>query len=267
MPVDYQRLVADLAAETDDLVAILERGDPGANVFDRPTPADGWSVGDQVRHLTYFDDALVRAVTDPDAFRDEVAEAIAAGPGYADRLTSSLRTLSTEATLPSFASARSRLLTELRAHDQKERVPWYGPDMSLTSAATARLMETWAHGQDVADALGARRTATARLRHIADLGVRTLSFSYVIHGLEPPSEPVRVELTAPGGDLWSFGPEGSENLVSGTAEDFCLVVTQRRPLATTALVTKGAIASQWIAIAQAFAGGPTTTPPDRMANE
>ena len=49
--------------------------------------------------------------------------------------------------------------------------------------ATARLMETFAHGRDVADALGAHaRAATARLRHVCHLGVRTRGFAYLING-------------------------------------------------------------------------------------
>jgi hypothetical protein len=38
--------------------------------------------------------------------------------------------------------------------------------------------------------------------------------------------------------------------------DFCLLVTQRRHLADTAVVVEGDAARQWISIAQAFAGPP-----------
>ena len=71
--------------------------------------------------------------------------------------------------------------------------------MSAVSFATARLMETWAHGQDVVDALGAHREPTDRLRHVAHIGVRARPFSYVTNGREMPEGEVRVELRSPVG--------------------------------------------------------------------
>jgi uncharacterized protein (TIGR03084 family) len=128
--------------------------------------------------------------------------------------------------------------------------------MSPASFATARLMEYWAHGQDVADALQVQRPPTSRLRHICHLGVRTRGFAYVNRGLAPPDVPVAVELTAPDGTTWSFG-EG-EQRVTGPALDFCLLVTQRRHPDDLALVATGPVATQWLSVAQAFAGLPGT---------
>ena len=133
---------------------------------------------------------------------------------------------------------------------------WFGPPMSAASMATARLMETWAHGLDVADALGAPPSATARLKSIAHLGVRTRNFAYSVHGQTPPAEEFRVELTAPDGGLWAWGPDAAAQKVSGPALDFCYLVTQRRPRATLALTAQGADAEHWLGIAQAFAGPP-----------
>ncbi len=127
--------------------------------------------------------------------------------------------------------------------------------MSAASMATARLMETWAHGQDVADALGVERTPTGRLRQVAHLGVRTRTFSYLVHGLPAPQADVRVELTAPDGEQWTWGPEDAPDRVTGTALDFCLLVTQRRHRSDLELVTAGG-ADTWLEIAQAFAGPP-----------
>jgi uncharacterized protein (TIGR03084 family) len=128
--------------------------------------------------------------------------------------------------------------------------------MSLASFATARLMETWAHGQDVADALGARREPTQRLKHIAHIGVRTRGFSYAQHGRTAPDGDVRVELDAPDASRWTWGSEDAPDRVTGPALDFCLVVTQRRHVADTALKTEGPLAEEWLSIAQAFAGSP-----------
>jgi uncharacterized protein (TIGR03084 family) len=122
--------------------------------------------------------------------------------------------------------------------------------------ATARLMETWAHGQDVADALSVRRVPTDRLRDVCHLGVRTRDFAFRINGLEPPAGEFRIELTAPSGETWSWGPEDATGRVTGSAEDFCLVVAQRRDHQETSLVAEGPAAQQWLPIAQVFAGPP-----------
>jgi uncharacterized protein (TIGR03084 family) len=147
------------------------------------------------------------------------------------------------------------MLNALATVDPTTRIPWYGPPMGLASFISARLMETWAHGQDVIDALGAKREPTDRLRHIAFLGVRARRNSYEAHGLEMPESDVRVELTAPNGELWTFG-DATEDVVRGSAEDFCLLVTQRRHPSDTDVGTKGPLAEEWMSIAQAFAGPP-----------
>jgi uncharacterized protein (TIGR03084 family) len=168
-----------------------------------------------------------------------------------------------EKVLAWFAEARNRLAEVLAAADPAARVPWYGPDMSLASFTTARLMETWAHGQDVADGMRAAgfdvvREPSDRLRHVAQIGVRTLPWSFTVHGRPVPRAPVRVELTLPGGEPWTAGPGGAENVVRGPALDFCLVVTQRRHPADVNLEISGTVAREWIDIAQAFAGPPGT---------
>ena len=88
--------------------------------------------------------------------------------------------------------------------DPSTRVPWYGPAMAARSFITARLMETWAHGQDVVDALGVARIPTARLRHVAHIGVRARPFSYAIHNMTMPAGDVAVRLTGPNGEEWEL---------------------------------------------------------------
>ena len=139
------------------------------------------------------------------------------------------------------------------------RIPWYGPAMGAKSFLTARLMETWAHGQDVMDALGLHRQPTNRLRHIADLGHRTRAWSYLNRGEAPPTDEIRVELVGPDGVTWVFGSDAAVETVRGPAEEFCLVVTQRRHLDDTSLVASPG-AREWLLIAQAFAGPPTSGP-------
>ncbi|MFJ8816597.1 TIGR03084 family metal-binding protein [Amycolatopsis thermoflava] len=250
----FPQLLTDLRAESAALDQMIAGLSPQR--WERPTPAEGWAIRDQVSHLAYFDEAAVLAATDPDAFRGHARELLALGPGFPDVIAARYRSTSAEELLAWFRAARRNLLATFGELDPKARVPWFGPDMSVTSSATARLMETWAHGQDVADTVGVVREPTARLRHIAHLGVRTFGFSFQLHGLEVPETPVRVSLAAPGGDRWEWGPPTAADVVSGPALDFCLVVTQRRHLTDTRLRLKGQTAAEWLAIAQAFAGAP-----------
>ena len=128
--------------------------------------------------------------------------------------------------------------------------------------ATARLMETWAHGLDVADALGVKRPATARLRSIAHIGVRTRDFAFAINGLAAAAEPFRVELRAPDGSTWSWGPEDAAQRVTGLGGGLLHAGHPAAAASGAGRVTaEGADAQQWLTIAQAFAG-----PPGRAAD-
>ncbi len=250
------QLLDDLAEESRQLDALLADLDEDAWVLG--TPAAGWRIGDHVTHLSYFDDATVVAVTDPDRFTAEAGALVAHGPDFAAYVARQFADVGGAERLAWLRRSRAALLEAFAPIDPKARLPWYGPSMSATSALTARLMETWAHGQDVADTLGAERAPSTRLRHVAHLGVQTFAFSFTLRGLAPPAAAPRVELAAPDGSTWTWGPDDAEELVSGPAVDFCLVVTQRRPLAETALVAAGPVSRQWLSIAQAYAGPPGT---------
>lgn len=266
MAVDFPQLVRDLAAEGLDLSALVDRqlaARPGG--LDAPTPAEGWSVSDQLSHLAYIDEVLLSAIDDPLGFELVRDVTIASGGDVASMANERRRELGGIPAPAWFADARRLLVSVLATSDPRRRVPWYGPDMSLASAATARIMETWAHGQDIAEALGTLHVPTSRLRHVADLGVRTFAFSFTVRGLVPPDVPVRVELWGPHLEEWSWGPADAVDSVKGPADEFCLVVTQRRHLAATSLQVTGVTARAWLSIAQAFAGGPTTTDPGRAA--
>jgi uncharacterized protein (TIGR03084 family) len=128
--------------------------------------------------------------------------------------------------------------------------------------ATARYMETWAHGLDVADALAVTVEPHDRVRHVVHLGVRTRGFSFASRGEPVPADEVRVELTAPSGELWSYGAADAPERVTGPAWDFALLVTQRRHRADLSLTAEGPGADRWLDVAQAFAGpsGPGRAP-------
>jgi uncharacterized protein (TIGR03084 family) len=266
MAADLPGLLADLRAETrvlEDMLAPLDDRE-----WELPTPALGWAIRDQVSHLAYFDEAATLAATDAQRFRAEAAAVLALGPQFPDEVVRRCHDMPPRQLLAWFAAARAGFLAALGGLDPAARLPWYGPDMSAVTLVTARVMETWAHGQDVADALGVTRAATARLRHVAHLGVATLGFAFTLHGRPVPQAPVRVELAAPDGGTWTWGPPGVPDRVSGPALDFCLVVTQRRNPADTALRVDGPVAAEWISIAQAFAGAPGTgRPPQHREQE
>ncbi len=222
------------------------------------TPSPGWAIRDQISHLWFFDLRALMALEDPAAFAAD-AQWLSENGGTEASVVPG-RSIEPAELIRSWRDDRRRLIDVAVTLDPSQRVPWYGPPMAARSFITARLMETWAHGQDVADALGTVRQPSARLRHVAHIGVRARPFSYAINGLSPPAVDVAVRLTGPDGEQWEWGPadEQPENLVSGSALDFCLVVTQRRNVADTRLAVDGDAAAEWMSIAQAFAGGTGT---------
>ncbi len=254
-------VVADLAGEHAALDAIV--ADLHADGWDLPTPSEPWRVRDQIGHLTYYDGMARLALVEPDAFATAL-ETVISDPEAAALEAERLGIEHTGADLLArWRDGRAALLEALRDVEPDGRVAWYGPSMSPRSFVTARLMETWAHGQDVVDALGVhdRRPPTARLRHIAHLGVVTRGWSYGVRGLAAPDGDVYVELAPPGGgEKWTWGDPAAADVVAGPAEDFCLVVTQRRHRADTALRVVGPLAVEWLEVAQAFAGPPTEGP-------
>ena len=248
----YDRLLADLAAEQGAVDALVLPA-----TLDRPTIAAAWTVGATVAHLHASDRAALVAVTDPPAF-----DALRARLAHRDRGGHGDEPVGGEL-LEAWRTTRAALQDALGALAGRDRVAWFGPPMSARSFATARLMEYWAHGEDVALAVGHPLPATRRLRHVAHLGVLTRRFSFVVRGEEPPAASVLVDLEAPDGTRWTWGPPDATEVVRGPARHFCLVVTQRRHLADTALEVVGPGAGAWLRVAQAFAGAATVTAPER----
>lgn len=253
-------LLEDLRDESEELDRLVAGLKPDG--WTTPTPAPRWTVAHQIAHLAWTDDAALLAVTDADGFTAHAEEALKAPGTFVDAGADAGAAAPPHELLTRWRAGRERLLAALRAAPAGARFPWYGPPMSAASMATARLMETWAHGQDVADALGAVRAPTARLRHVAWIGVRARDYAYAVRGLQPPAQPFRVELTAPDGTLWAYGPEDAPQRVTGPALDFCLLVTQRAHRDDVAVRAEGADAGRWLDIAQAFAGpaGPGRAP-------
>lgn len=242
----YQHVVHDLAEEHAALERVLVQMTP--EQWDLPTHAPGWLVRHQVAHLTVFDGAAALAMNNVTSFR----QARISEPDYLQEASAKRP----PQLLAEWRRNSQALCERAAALDESGRLPWYGPDMSPTSFVTARLMECWSHGLDAVDVVGIERPDSDRLRHVAFIGFRARPFSFTNRGLPAPAEPVCVELIAPSGETWTFGDPAATNRVSGTATDFCRVVTRRRHRADTVLTIQGAAATAWMEVAQAFAGPP-----------
>lgn len=190
-----------------------------------------------------------------------LVEVASADPtGFIDSETERLTELPPDSLLHHWRESRQRLATALADVPTGNRIPWFGPPMSAASMGTARLMETWAHAHDVAEALGIEVPRTDRVRHVCHLGVRTREFAYLMRGKEAPDVPVRVELTGPSGEVWTWGPETAEERVTGDAWDFALMATRRRHRVDADVSASGSAGDEWLDIVQAFAGLPGADP-------
>jgi uncharacterized protein (TIGR03084 family) len=254
---DFARLVDDLYAERLYLEAAL-RGLP-EEAWDADSPAEGWTLRDCVAHLAETDDSATREVSPDDAPPPVDLEAQGVlRPGQVRA-----RTMSTVDVFAWYREANDRLVTALRWLTGDERLPWLGTRMSARSFVSARIAEHWSHGLDVLDAAGIAPVDSGRLRHVAHLGFITRGFAYQNRGLRPPETPLRLELTSPGGETWTWGPPEAPDRITGPAGDFCRVVTRRIHPADTALRVEGPHAAEFLSIAQTFAGPPGSGRPPK----
>jgi uncharacterized protein (TIGR03084 family) len=259
MSASMPSLIEDLRDEHDALDVVVGQIDDAQ--WQCVTPSPGWSVADQIAHLTYFDEAAALAMLDPGRFRAHRDELVAHAieHGIDQSTLAPLRRLNHHQLLERWRAAFWALDDAAAGLAEDARIEWFGPSMGAKSFLSARLMETWAHGTDIVDALGAYRPPTERLIHIAQLGFNTRRWSYQVRGETMPDGDVRLVLLSPAGATWTFGPDDAEDTVSGLAEEFCLVVTQRRHVEDTSL-RAGRLGMDWLRRAQAFAGSPTSGP-------
>ena len=251
----------DLLAEADELHAFLttlKQADWG-----RPTAFKGWTAWDVVAHLHFYDQVSLLSLGDEQAFaerRRELLSTFAKGTTNAELARREYGDWSAAELLERWIRGCQDMAQQLGESDPKRRLPWFGPDMGVRMFTTARLMETWAHGQEVYDLLGMTREPTDRLKSIATIGVKTFAWTFVNRKLEVPGPPPYVRLLAPSGDTWEWNEPSETECVRGSALDFCHVVTQARNLEDTPLEVVGEVANAWMSIAQCFAGGPVDPP-------
>ncbi len=249
----------DFLEESEALAALLAPL-PDAD-YETPTQFKGWTINQILRHLHVWNIAADLALTDEAAFTDFIAQMAAGvrGGKLPDFESAYLDNLSGEQLRDLWAETFKNVAQHFGEADPKSRLKWVGPDMSAISSITARLMETWAHGQAIYDELGVERADADRIGNIVRLGVNTYGFTWKNRREDPPGPMPRLRLTAPSGAIWEYG-EG-DDLITGSATEFCQVVTQCRNIADTSLAVTGDVAHQWMALAQCFAGPPQNPPP------
>lgn len=227
------------------------------------TQFKAWSIEDVIAHLHLSDQIAEISLLEPDRL-EQVFTDMGRRGGERRTLREStyaqLDGLRGVALLEAWHRTARRLASEFEGVDPRRRLAWVGPDMSARSSISARLMETWAHGQAVYDRLGVVRVDTDRIRNVAVLGVNTFAWSFRSRGLDVPETAPRVRLLAPSGVWWEWNEVVDSDLIEGSSTEFCQVVTQTRALGDTSLRVEGSTAEAWMAIAQCFAGPPEDPP-------
>jgi len=250
----HRDVYADLVAEGDALDMLV--ADLDAAQWEKQTPAPGWTIAHQVAHLASVARLAEAAAANPDAFKQQAARAADDFDAAVQALLEPYLALPPPALLSRWREDRAAASRALAALPPDQMIPWLARPLPAGILASAGIMELFAHGQDIADTIGARREYTDRLWHLVAFAVRTWDFGYLARGKTPPAEQFRFELTSPSGQPWQFGPEDSAQRITGPAVDFCLLTTRRRHPDDLALIASGAEASYWMTIAQAYRGSP-----------
>jgi uncharacterized protein (TIGR03084 family) len=222
--------------------------------FEQATLFKGWTIEEIVRHLHFWNRAAGFQLTDTDALARILAAFAGASGNMRTMEAAELGGLSGRALLAAWRETALEIADRFSVADPKARLKWAGPEMSARSSITARLMETWAHGQAIYDVLGVERVNADRIRNIAHLGVGTFAWTYAVRKMPVPEKSPHVRLTAPSGAVWTWGEPDAESAVVGDATEFCQVVTQVRNIADTRLACIGPVAVEWMSMAQCFAG-------------
>ncbi len=252
--------VSDFLDESEDLCDLLcSLCDAD---FEQQTLFKSWTINDVVGHLHVGNLAADLALTDPDAFQAFLAGAAASiRQGQLRKFERDwLDGLEGCALRDSWRDFYRDMGQHFGRANPKARMPWVGPDMSVRSGITARQMETWAHGQEIYDLLGVERVDADRIKNIVVLGVNTIGWTFKNRGMPVPETPPQLRLTAPSGNIWTFNEPNETDCIAGNATEFCQVVTQVRNVVDTNLSVTGETATQWMAIAQCFAGSPEDPP-------
>jgi uncharacterized protein (TIGR03084 family) len=251
----------DFKAESEALYALLAPLDEAD--FERVTQFRGWTINDVLGHLHLWNWAANESMVDEASLLDYLGKILSPKLGdtpLKERERAFLHDVKGRELLDKWRDFYLPMADRFREADPKMRLKWAGPDMSARSSITARLMETWAHGQEIYDLLGVERREQDHIRNIVVLGVNTFGWTYQVRGERPPGLMPCLQLTAPSGELWQYGDPSTTDRITGCAVDFCRVVTQVRNVADTSLEVVGPVATDWMSKAQCFAGGAASPP-------
>ncbi len=254
-------VVADLQAEGDEIYALIHDMDTG--YWTQKSTFKDWTVWDVIAHLHLSDHMALTSLRSGDEFKALLKSMAGSGSmrSYTNNwLSVDGHPINGPDLLERWRTLFLDLCNALRDADPEERFVWAGPGMKARMFATARQMETWAHGWEIYDLMGVPRIHSDRIKNIATIGYRTFGWTFTNRKLPVPEVAPFVSLTAPSGVLWNFGDPDSPHRVEGSAVEFCQVVTQVRNIADTKLTVIGDNAIAWMVIAQCFAGPPEEPP-------
>ncbi|MGW0481063.1 TIGR03084 family metal-binding protein [Nonomuraea sp. NPDC003214] len=249
---ELEVVLDDLTADGEQLDRLVSGLDP--DQWNLPTPAPGWTIHNQIAHLAFIFRLATAAATDAARFEAMTAGAQQNFDGAVNAALKDYDDDTPDTLLARWRAERAAVVKGLAAVPPGNTVPWLVNPLPPIVLACAGIMEQFAHGQDIADALGVTLERTDRLRHLVVFAVLTQDFGYLSRGLTPPGVQFRFEITGPSGELWAYGPEDAENRIAGPATDFCLLVTRRRHRDDVAVTATGAEADRWLDIAQCYRG-------------
>jgi len=251
----------DFKEESDAIHALLESLSDAD--YARPTLFKDWTINDIIQHLHFFNEMADLSYTDEATFTARYAtmrQRRDNGGTLVSVTNDMLDGIKGRDLLALWRDYYEPMAQRWQAADPKQRVVWVGPSMSVRSSMTARLMETWSHAQAIYDLLGVDRPQADRIKNVAVIGINTFGWTFVNRGEDVPDDMPYVRLEAPSGAHWDWGTPATDNLISGSAVEFCQVVTQCRNIADTGLKVVGETANRWMAMAQCFAGPPQDPP-------
>ena len=254
-------LTTDLRIEQKALYDLFENQPD--SFWQSPSQFKDWKIWDIIAHLHFSDHMALTAATSDEAFfalQAELAELFTGEISFRDYARNWAGNISGQELLNHWNQMFNDMCTRFDEAPDGQRYKWFGPDMGVRMFATARQMEIWSHGQAVYDLLGIKRENTDRIKNIVVIGIKTFGFNFKLHGKAVPETVPYVSLKSPSGALWTFGEENDAEHINGDAVEFAQVVTQTRNINDTNLTVKGKTATNWMAIAQCFAGGPETPP-------
>jgi uncharacterized protein (TIGR03084 family) len=251
----------DMQAEAADLDRLLSTLTP--EQWNATTKFKQWTVWDIVAHLHFFDLQAVYSATNLAKFGFEALKMtpILMGKGnFRDYTRKKLAHLDGAKLHTAWKETCNEMCEKIGELDPVKPLKWYGPPMKAGTFINARQMETWAHSQAIYDLIGVQRDQSEIIKNIVEMGIRTYKWTFVNRKQEIPGDAPKVTLSAPSGAIWEYKPDSTNGHIQGSAFEFCQVVTQTRHIADTKLVVEGDAATQWMELAQCFAGAPNDPP-------